>query len=282
MENNESIKAMVREKYSAIALQSKEQNAASCCGAGSGCCDTVDYAVFTENYEQLNGYVSEADLGLGCGLPTQYAHIKEGDTVLDLGSGAGNDCFVARTLTGEKGKVLGVDMTEAMIGKARANAEKLGFSNVEFRLGDIENLPVDGERVDVVLSNCVLNLVPDKRKAFSEIFRVLRKGGHFSISDVVLEGELPGHISKAAEMYAGCVAGALQRNEYLDIIHAAGFKKVRVEKMRAVFLPDEILGSYLSAEEIKRFRESGTGIYSITVYGEKPAEACCAPGTNCC
>src|SRR3989338_2079512 len=180
------IKQTIKEKYGEIAKQSKEQNESSCCGAGG--CSTVDYAVFSENYNQLEGYVPDADLGLGCGLPTAFALIKKGDTVLDLGSGAGNDCFVARALTGETGKVIGVDMTEVMIAKARENAEKLNFNNVEFRLGDVESLPIGGNRIDVVISNCVLNLVPDKEKAFAEMYRVLKPGGHFSVSDVVLKG----------------------------------------------------------------------------------------------
>lgn len=281
MENNETIKAMVRDKYGAIAQQSKGQNEASCCGA-TGCCETVDYTIFSEKYDQLKGYVSDADLGLGCGLPTEFAKLKEGDTVLDLGSGAGNDCFVARAIVGEKGKVIGLDMTEAMIEKARNNAEKLGFNNVEFRLGDIEHMPIGGNRVDVVVSNCVLNLVPDKQKAFAEIFRVMKPGAHFSISDVVLEGELPANLKEAAELYAGCVAGAIQKKAYLALIEEAGFVNVRIEKERPITVPDEILLNYMSAEELEKFRASGTGIFSVTVYGEKHKTACCTPGGGCC
>ena len=281
MDNAEELKKLVREKYSEIANQSKDQNAASCCGATG--CSTVDYAIFADNYTDLEGYTADADLGLGCGLPTEFAQIKKGDTVIDLGSGAGNDCFVARALVGESGKVIGVDMTEAMIKKARENADKLGFNNVEFRQGEIEDLPIAGNRADVVVSNCVLNLVPDKQKAFSETYRVLKPGGHFSISDVVLVGELPEGLVKASEMYAGCVSGAIQKEEYLKIISEAGFVNITVQKEKAIEVPDEILRDYLNEEEIKAFRNSNTGIFSITVYGDKPATSgCCEPGAGCC
>jgi arsenite methyltransferase len=182
METNETIKEMVRQKYSEIALQDKETNLSSCCGSGS--CSTEVYNIMTEDYQTIQGYHPEADLGLGCGLPTQFAAIKLGDTVVDLGSGAGNDCFVARNEVGPDGRVIGIDFTPAMIEKAKKNALQLGYENVEFRLGDIENIPLSSNRADVVVSNCVLNLVPNKRKVFEEIFRVLKQGGHFSISPV--------------------------------------------------------------------------------------------------
>lgn len=281
MPTSEELKNVVREKYAIIAGQTKEQNESSCCGI-SGCCGTVDYAVFSEAYEKHEGYVSEADLGLGCGIPTEFAKIKPGDTVLDLGSGAGNDCFVARAIVGEKGKVLGVDFTDQMISKARANADKLGFNNVEFRHGDIEQLPVGGNSIDVVISNCVLNLVPDKAKAFGEIFRVLKPGGHFSVSDIVLSGELPEQIKGAAEMYAGCVSGAIRKETYIKLLEDAGFINIRIEKERAIVIPEEILLSYCSKEELEKFRDKGNGIFSITVYGEKHKSACCTPGGGCC
>lgn len=278
METTEQIKTTVREKYGEIARQSKEDNQSSCCGAGG--CSTEVYNIMTDDYTKVAGYNPDADLGLGCGLPTQFAKIKKGDTVIDLGSGAGNDCFIARHETGENGKVIGVDFTDAMIAKARINAERLGFNNVEFRQGEIENLPVGGNQADVIISNCVLNLVPDKEKSFSEIFRVLKPGGHFSISDVVLIGDLPQPLVKSAEMYAGCVAGAIQKDKYLDIISRSGFKNVTIQKEKSITVPDDILLKYISQDTIDEFKKSGKGIFSITVYAEKPAESCCAPG--CC
>ncbi|HYG15352.1 MAG TPA: arsenite methyltransferase [Bacteroidia bacterium] len=278
MNTDNSIKEMVKQKYSEIALQDKDTNAASCCGA-TGCCDSV-YSIMADDYQQLEGYNPDADLGLGCGLPTQFAHIKPGDVVIDLGSGAGNDCFIARHETGPEGKVIGIDFTGAMIAKARANAEKLGFHNVEFRQGDIEKMPVTAGLADVVVSNCVLNLVPNKANVFKEIQRVLKAGGHFSISDVVLVGELPGKLKDAAEMYAGCVSGAIQKDEYLDLIKQTGFTNITLQKEKAITIPDEILKEYITDEEIAAFKNSGTGIYSITVFAKK--DACCTPGSGCC
>ncbi len=300
---SENIKSTVRDMYSAIALQDKDTNAASCCGVGApGTC-----SIMADSYAHLEGYNPDADLGLGCGLPTEFARIETGDVVLDLGSGAGNDCFVARAETGATGKVIGVDFTPVMIQRARRNAEKLGYHNVKFREGDIENLPVSDAAVDVVVSNCVLNLVPDKRRVFAEILRTLRPGGHFSISDVVLVGALPAQILQSAEMYAGCVSGAIQLSEYLDIINDAGFQNVTIQKQKPILLPDEILLPYLSETEIRDFTATGTGIFSVTVYAEKPGgdplqqgqatekrklqmrnlaaeagKACCTPGSGCC
>lgn len=273
MENNE-LKNIVKEKYGEIAGQSKLQNETSCCGVGSFSCSGVDYTVFSENYSELDGYNPDADLGLGCGIPTEFALIKKGDTVVDLGSGAGNDCFVARALTGETGKVIGIDFTENMIEKARENAEKLGFNNVEFRFGDIEKLPLTANKADVIISNCVLNLVPDKKQAFSEIFRVLKQGGHFSISDVVLEGFLPKQLQQAAEMYAGCVSGAIQKEDYLQIIKETGFNNITVQKEKKIIVPDDILLNFLTDQELMEFKQKNTGIYSITVYAEKGDCAC--------
>ena len=273
----EDLKLIVKEKYSKIAEESSNEKS-SCCS--SSCCGPeVDYTIFSENYESKEGYNPDADLNLGCGIPTEYAHIKTGDTVIDLGSGAGNDCFVARSIAGEKGKVIGIDFTEKMIEKARLNAAKLNYKNVEFRQGDIENMPLAGNIADVVVSNCVLNLVPNKKQAFAETFRVLKKGGHFSVSDIVLVGELPEGLQKSAEMYAGCVSGAIQKEEYLDTIKQAGFGDIKVQKEKRINLPDEILKDYLSEGEIKEFKEGKSGIFSITVYAEKPVN-CCAPG--CC
>lgn len=278
METQEQIKEMVRQKYSEIALQDKETNESSCCG--SGCCTTEVYNIMSDDYSRLEGYSPDADLGLGCGLPTQFARIKKGDTVIDLGSGAGNDAFIARSETGETGKVIGIDFTEAMITKARINAEKLNFNNVEFREGDIEKIPVPDNTADVIVSNCVLNLVPDKDAVFKEIFRVLKPGGHFSISDIVLGGTLPAKIREAAEMYAGCVAGAIQKQAYLELIDINGFKNIQIQKEKLITIPDDILINYLSAVEIREMRVSDTGIFSITVFAEKAKTSCCEPG--CC
>jgi ubiquinone/menaquinone biosynthesis C-methylase UbiE len=281
METAEQMKELVKQKYSEIALQDKETNQTSCCG--SGCCSTEVYNIMSDDYSTLEGYNPEADLGLGCGLPTQFAQIKKGDIVIDLGSGAGNDAFIARHETGETGKVIGIDFTPAMIAKARENAEKLGFHNVEFRQGDIEKMPVTANVADVIVSNCVLNLVPNKDGVIKEIFRVLKPGGHFSISDIVLEGTLPKEIREAAEMYAGCVSGAIQKQVYLELIEANGFSNITIQKDKAIIIPDDILSQYLSAEQITTFKNSGTGIRSITVFAEKPLEqkkSCCGP--DCC
>jgi len=275
MENDNQIKEMVRQKYSEIALQDKETNQASCCGAGG--CSTEIYNIMSDDYSALGGYEPDADLGLGCGLPVPLAKIKPGDTVIDLGSGAGNDCFVARAETGATGKVIGIDFTEAMVNKARQNAEKLGYNNVEFRSGDIEHMPVTANTANVIVSNCVLNLVPNKDGVFKEINRVLKPGGHFCISDVVLVGTLPDSLRNAAEMYAGCVSGAIQKNEYLSLITANGFVNLAVQKEKPIIIPDDILSAYLSADEITAFRAGINGVFSVTVYAEK---ACCSPG--CC
>ena len=285
MNNDAQIKEMVKEKYAAIAAQSQTQNATSCCGATSSCCGDEVYNIMADDYTKLEGYNPEADLGLGCGLPTEFAKIKEGDTVIDLGSGAGNDAFIARRITGENGKVLGIDFTEAMISKARANAEKLSYNNVEFRLGDIDDMPVTSNYADVIVSNCVLNLVPNKHKVISEIFRVLKPGGHFSISDIVLEGHLPAKWKEVAELYAGCVSGAIQKQVYLETIEAAGFKNVSLQKDKPIIIPDNILSNYLTDAEIAEYKSGGTKISSITVYAEKPAKDdrnCCEPGSGCC
>lgn len=280
MKTNENVKALVKQKYSEIALQDKEANESSCCGSGG--CSTEVYNIMADDYTVLEGYNPDADLGLGCGLPTQFAKIKQGDVIIDLGSGAGNDAFIARHEAGESGKIIGIDFTPEMIEKARQNTEARGFNNVEFRLGDIEKIPVTANFADVIVSNCVLNLVPDKGLVFKEIFRVLKTGGHFSISDIVLEGELPEEIQEAAEMYAGCVAGAIQKNIYLELIKSNGFTNITIQKDKRVIIPDDILINYLSVEQIKFFRLSNTSIRSITVYAEKTVEkaACCGP--DCC
>lgn len=283
----DQIKGIVKEKYGEIALQSRDENLTGCCGTGCGC-STIDSALMAEDYSALKGYVQEADLGLGCGLPTEFALVKEGDTVVDLGSGAGNDCFIARAATGPEGKVIGIDFTEKMVEKARLNAEKLGFNNIEFRYGDIEKMPLSSDVADVVVSNCVLNLVPDKKRAFSEIHRILKTGGHFSISDIVLDGHLPTNLQGAAEMYVGCVSGAIQLDEYVGIVQNLGFENITIQKKKIIALPDEMLLKYISEKELSDFRNSGAQILSITLYAEKSdknpikktEDACCEPG--CC
>jgi arsenite methyltransferase len=295
-----SLKQLVRQAYGAIADQRPARNAASACGCGPECCTTEEDGetkLMADDYSQLAGYVADADLGLGCGLPTQFARIKPGDTVIDLGSGAGNDCFVARHETGPSGKVIGIDFTEAMIERARRNADVRGFNNVEFRFGDIEQMPVGDNVADVIVSNCVLNLVPNKPNVIREIFRVLKPGGHFSISDIVLLRDLPEMLKRPVELYSGCIAGAIQKDEYLNIIAETGFVNVTLQKEKPITLPDTFLAEYLTASEITAYRAVSTGIVSVTVYAEKPGAAqptaavvpvaesvadaaCCAPG--CC
>jgi ubiquinone/menaquinone biosynthesis C-methylase UbiE len=264
----EDLKLIVQTKYGEIAGQSKSQNQSSCCGS-TGCCGDSTYTIFSDDYSKLEGYNPDADLGLGCGLPTQYAGLKPGDFVLDLGSGAGNDCFVARAIVGENGKVTGIDFTDAMLEKARSNAAKQNFSNVEFVKGDIEEMPLPLGVYDVVISNCVLNLVPDKNKAFAEIFRVLKKGGHFCVSDVVLSGELPASLKNDAVMYAGCVAGAIQKDLYLEVIKKSGFNDIQIRKEKRIDIPDEILANYFDKGELEEFKAGNTGIFSITVTATK-------------
>ncbi|MFA3781567.1 arsenite methyltransferase [Melioribacteraceae bacterium 4301-Me] len=276
MTSSINVKQTIKEKYSEIALVAQGQG---CCGSFSSCCGSSNLISFTmigDEYKNIDGYVPEADLGLGCGLPTEYAEIKKGDTVVDLGCGAGNDVFIARSIVGEEGKVIGIDMTEEMIKKAKSNNLKIGYDNVEFKLGDIEDIPLPDNIADVVVSNCVLNLVPDKVKAFSEIYRILKPGAHFCISDVVLRGELNEELKKSAELYAGCVAGALQQDDYLQIISSIGFKDIEIKKTKKIDLPEELLALYLSEQGIKEYKENLSqrvglpkGIFSITVIGTK-------------
>jgi len=284
MKNETDIKELVKEKYGEIASQKRNENLSSCCGA-TLCCGDNAYTIMADDYSKLDGYNPDADLGLGCGLPTEFAKIKEGDTVIDLGSGAGNDAFIIRRVVGEKGKVIGIDFTDAMIKKSRENAEKLGLNNVEFRPGDIENMPVTSNKADVIVSNCVLNLVPNKHKVMSEVYRVLKPGGHFSISDIVLDGELPGKWQEVAALYAGCISGAIQKKEWLKIIEEAGFNNIIVQKEKTITIPDEILKNYLNAGEIDVYKKGSTKIVSVTIYADKPAKDdrnCCEPNSGCC
>ena len=274
MNTEKNVKEIVKEKYAEIAVSSTRK---CCCGSSNN--KIVGYTIMKYVYNHLDGYVAEADLGLGCGLPTEFAAIKKGDTVVDLGSGSGNDVFVARAIVGESGKVVGVDFTNEMIIKANINLDKLGFKNVEFKLGEIESLPLLENFADVVVSNCVLNLVPNKQKAFSEIYRVLKPGAHFCVSDIVLKGELHPELKKSAEMYAGCVSGAIQKEVYLELIKANGFANIQLQKEKAINIPDDILKNYLNEAELTSFKTGNTGIFSITVFAEKP-KACCGP--DCC
>ena len=265
-QSDEHLRQVVKEKYSKIA--NEESQISDCCD--SVCCGE-DYSFVGEEYHGQDGYVKEADLGLGCGLPTEFARIKPGHTVVDLGSGAGNDVFIARNETGDHGRVIGLDFTQEMIDRARINNQKLGYTNVEFVLGGIENNPLPDNFGDVVVSNCVFNLVPDKKTAFQETFRILRPGGHFSISDIVVQGEIPDALRSQAELYAGCVSGAIDKEEYLENVRLAGFQNIQIQKEREIVIPDEILNS-LTREERNLYEQADLGIYSITVYAEKP---CC-------
>ncbi len=265
----EDLKLVVKEKYGAIAGQSSLlEQPRGCCGT-SGCCGELEFSMIGDEYTNVAGYNPDADLGLGCGLPTEFAGIKPGDSVLDLGSGAGNDCFVARTLVGETGNVTGLDFTGEMVQKAKQNLTKTGFTNIEFIQGDIEEMPLPGSAFDVVISNCVLNLVPDKQKAFSEIYRVLKPGGRFCISDVVISGTLPEGLKEAAEMYAGCVSGATEKKEYLKIIEKQGFAQIEIRKEKPIIIPENVLANYLNETELNQFKNSAAGIYSITVTAKK-------------
>lgn len=258
--NPSDLKLIIQEKYGKIAMTYESQSG-SCCGT-SGCCSSEGIRAFNESYDHLDGYVPDADLSLGCGVPVDFAEIGHGDHILDLGSGAGNDCFVARSLTGDTGYVTGIDFTEQMIRKAEENRMKLGYSNVEFIIGDIEEMPLPDNSYDVVLSNCVLNLVPDKEKAFSEIFRVLKSNGHFCVSDVVVKGALSENARSDAELYAGCVSGASTMDEYLGFIRDSGFTDIKIHRQKKIEMP----GSVFDTEE-----DCGAGgAYSITISATKP------------
>jgi SAM-dependent methyltransferase len=268
MENQLEIKQIVKEKYGDIARNSKDTVCGCSCGCGSSY-KIVDYSMMSDDYSKLDGYAEDADLGLGCGLPTEYANLNKGDIVVDLGSGAGNDAFIAAAIVGNVGKVIGIDMTVEMTELANQNKAKLGYNNVEFKLGEIESLPLDNNSTNVVISNCVLNLVPNKERAFGEIYRVLKENGHFCVSDIVLVGELSDNLKKSAEMYAGCVAGAIQKDEYLNIIKETGFKNVEIKQTKTIKIPDDVIVQYLNSNQVLEFRNSNIGIYSITVVGYK-------------
>lgn len=281
--NTEVIKEEIKKSYGEVA---KGNIQVGCCSTETGCCTTTEFSnSMSEDYSNVEGYEKSADLALGCGLPTEIANIQEGDTVIDLGSGAGNDAFIARRIVGETGKVIGIDMTPEMVIRALQNTQKLGYKNVEFVLGEIENMKeISSNVADVVISNCVMNLVPDKEKAFNEVNRVLKVGGHFSISDIVFQGAIPTGVLEASEMYAGCVAGASEKGQYLGIIKKTGFKNIQIKKERLIELPDELLLKYLNQQELNDYKKSGSGIYSVTVYADKLEEGSCCDTTEngCC
>lgn len=269
MKTNEEKKALVKEQYSQLALNSDLLKSGCCCGTKPMGPSKKVFTIMSEDYSHLKGYEADADLGVGCGLPTQYAGIKEGNIVLDLGSGAGNDCFIARAETGENGKVIGIDFSPQMIEKARKNTLKRGYTNVEFIEGDIEEMPLPDDSIDVVVSNCVLNLLPEKNKIFKEIHRVLKHGGHFCVSDVVLNGTFPKEFTDNASMYAGCIASAIQREDYLAEIEKANFLDIEVKRTKTVLIPDEVLEEHLDKSTISKYKAGNIGIYSITVTGRK-------------
>lgn len=270
MNDNQAKKDLVKQRYSELALNADELKGKCCCGANPAAPSTKVYTIMSEDYSKLKGYEADADLGVGCGLPTEYTGMKAGDTVLDLGSGAGNDCFIARAEVGETGKVIGIDFSPQMIEKARKNTFKRGYTNIEFIEGDIENVPLPDNSVDIVVSNCVLNLLPQKDKIFKEIYRVLKQGGHFCISDVVLNGVFPKEFTNNASMYAGCIASAIQREDYLGEIRKANFDDIKIERTKTVFIPDDVLKEHLDKETIKKYKDGNVGIYSITVTGKRP------------
>jgi SAM-dependent methyltransferase len=279
MRSEDETRTLVRERYAAIARGVKSCCEPVSCGCGPEMApDGLN--VIGNAYAGVAGHLAEADLNLGCGVPTRHAALRPGETALDLGSGAGNDAFIARHEVGPEGRVLGVDMTSEMIAKARANAAKLAYENVEFREGQIEQLPVASGSVDVVISNCVLNLVPDKGRAFAEMFRVLRPGGRFCVSDIVATGELPAPVRQVAALYVGCVAGAMAETDYLALLETTGFEDVRVAEAKPVELSDDALAGYMSGADIGAFRASGVALKSVTVLGTKPSARCCAE--SCC
>lgn len=271
MTNAEKLKNMVKEQYTSLAQKTKETGCCSQTTARNSCCgdNEVDESLLTAVYREQEGYYADADLNLGCGLPTKFAGIEPGHTVVDLGSGAGNDVFIARRIAGENGRVIGVDMTPEMIERARINNDKLRYNNVEFRLGEIENLPLDDNTADVIISNCVLNLAPDKQKAFEEIYRSLKPGGHFCISDIVINGKMSDDLKEIAEIYAGCISGAVDEKDYLKMIYKAGFENVQIKQKIETVLDDKLLMRYISGDKLEQIKTEVKGIFSITVTGEK-------------
>jgi len=269
------IKKEVRKNYAQIAKQGKSCStpSSSCCGSGNAVHEISRKMGYSEG--ELKTVPDGANLGLGCGNPVALASLEAGETVLDLGSGAGFDCFLAAGRVGRTGKVIGVDMTPEMIEKARDNAEKGNYSNVEFRLGEIENIPAADNSIDVIISNCVINLSPDKKRVFAEAFRVLKPGGRFFVSDIVLTEAIPDNIRNSVEAYVGCIAGATMKKEYLNAIKAAGFQEVKVFEETSFPVEEMVNESTaralakewtMSPEEMSRLAKS---VLSMKVHGKK-------------
>ncbi|GAB4277584.1 MAG: arsenite methyltransferase [Coriobacteriia bacterium] len=272
--DEQRIRKAVRERYAEHATQGS-----SCCPPSSCGCGPVPETISRElgySDEQLASVPEGADLGLGCGNPTALVELSEGEVVLDLGSGAGIDCFLAAKRVGDSGRVIGVDMTPEMLERARANAREGGFDNVEFRLGEIEHLPVADSSVDAVISNCVINLSPDKPQVFREAFRVLRPGGRMTVSDIVLDGPLPKPVLDSLDAYSSCISGAALRSEYLAAIEAAGFEQVEVVAERQFDVTQDLFALDLLREAVKagvtpdEARNAAASVRSITVRAFKP------------
>jgi len=274
---DKKIKKIVREGYGKIAKQGS-----TCCGPiNSSCCSNlISSDEISKNIgytdTEITGVPEGSNLGLGCGNPTAIASLIEGETVLDLGSGAGFDCFLAAQKVGKTGKVIGVDMTPEMIEKAKENAEKGNYKNVEFRMGEIEKLPVKNSSVDVIISNCVINLSPDKKQVFNEAFRVLKPGGRLVISDIVILKELPDYIQNSFEAYVGCISGALLKDKYLELIKEAGFKNITIND-ETLFPVELIINDPIAQEIIEKqgissneIHEIGKTIISIKLACTKP------------
>lgn len=277
MNTSENIKDTLKQRFNDIAYQSEEYYEEECgCGSGCGC------GGGTADYTDEPGYHPFADLGLGAGMPTRFAEIKEGDTVIDLGSGAGIDSFLAREKAGLTGKVIGVDMTERMIEKARKNADLAGYNNVEFRLGEIENIPVAEKTAHVILANGILNMVPDRKRAMAEIYRVMKHHGQLCVSDFMTRGDLPKGLRMDAEMYVGCMAGSMPVDDFVRMLEEAGLEEISIREEVKKELPDAMLHYYLPPDEAQQFREGTPGIYSVTITAQKP---CCHAGEEdhvCC
>jgi len=263
---SESIKKAIQARYNEIASEIpsgafSRENLLAC---------QAEQLPFSIDYSKEPGYEAELDLKLGCGIPTASADIKEGDAVLDLGCGVGNDSFLALKKVGPTGKVIGIDIAPGMVELASKHATRLGITNIEFREGDLESLPLESNSIDVVISNCTINMVPDKAKVFSEIFRVLKPGGHFSISDIVLRAPLPEDLKKVPELYAGCVAGTELKDSYLDYISLAGFEAVRISLEKNLIVPVEQLEKFLPGTVVHSLSEQSSSLVSVTLLGDKP------------